>query len=525
MKLESFIDRVSTRLNHALLLRALTVAGLIFGSVSIVIALVYICRGYAAPGWGYLVGGSLSLGALAMVVWRQRVTRDQAARYADQFFDLKDGVVSARFLTGEKGSAMQELQRKWLETRLQAVDARSIPLDFSRKLATLALILGLCAMTMSFVPASERVVSALADEQATLERSQEAVEQIQEVVSEMENDLSEDERQEIPMDELRKMVEDLKPHKDRSTVSRQFARVEQRAREMSKQLEQKQDEQSLEEAIKELKKSSNKQAKKLADQLEKSDIKAAQKELNKLKPKEQSKPLSKKEMAELRKKLENLREVSKRMAAGARANSASSASGAAGQGGGLGDEMAGMDLDAQQLEEMLKQLELSQMRNEKIDWTPYNEQVCKFCKSCDKVGCRLQAMKARQSAQCRLNKLCKNLSQCQNYCNKKGQSLCLSPVSGMKPGSASTDQRKDPGDELQANGDLQQLKGQKGAGPSLSKVEEAESGTGVSSNRITAKARDYSRQMEAFIERDNVPEELKSGVKEYFKTIHNTEMQ
>ncbi|MGJ8672796.1 hypothetical protein [Rubritalea sp.] len=94
---------------------------------------------------------------------------------------------------------------------------------------------------------------------------------------------------------------------------------------------------------------------------------------------------------------------------------------------------------------------------------------------------------------------------------------------GLKAGTGSSDARRDSIDELANDGNLEQLSGQKGSGPSLSKIEEAESGSGVSSNRTTRTAREFDRQMESFIERDDVPEELKIGVREYFKTIHEVE--
>ena len=96
-------------------------------------------------------------------------------------------------------------------------------------------------------------------------------------------------------------------------------------------------------------------------------------------------------------------------------------------------------------------------------------------------------------------------------------------ANGLKPGTGSVQSNRDNFDELPNQGNLEQLTGQKGSGPSLSKVEEAESGSGVSSNRTTRTAKEFSRQMESFIERDDVPEELKIGVREYFKTIHDVE--
>jgi len=112
---------------------------------------------------------------------------------------------------------------------------------------------------------------------------------------------------------------------------------------------------------------------------------------------------------------------------------------------------------------------------------------------------------------------------CQKFSDQQCNALSLGGMNGLKPGSASSDTKRDSDEELPTNGNLEQLAGQKGSGPSLSKVEEAESGSGVSSNGRMKRAKDFSRQVESFTERDDVPEELKLGVKEYFKNIHTTE--
>jgi len=112
---------------------------------------------------------------------------------------------------------------------------------------------------------------------------------------------------------------------------------------------------------------------------------------------------------------------------------------------------------------------------------------------------------------------------CQKFSDQQCDSLALSKMSGLKPGFGSSDTKRDSDEELPMNGNLEQLVGQKGSGPSLSKVEEAESGSGVSSGKVSKKAKDFSKQLESFTERDDVPEELKQGVKEYFKNIHATD--
>ena len=56
-------------------------------------------------------------------------------------------------------------------------------------------------------------------------------------------------------------------------------------------------------------------------------------------------------------------------------------------------------------------------------------------------------------------------------------------------------------------------------------MEDADSGSGISGKRANAKARDFSSQIESFVQRDDVPEEMKLGVREYFERIHEVEIE
>jgi hypothetical protein len=92
---------------------------------------------------------------------------------------------------------------------------------------------------------------------------------------------------------------------------------------------------------------------------------------------------------------------------------------------------------------------------------------------------------------------------------------------GKEAGKGSSWSERKEKDDSQKNGQLAELKGQHGEGPSLSAVEESESGTGVSSRKGTAKERDLTRQMESFVQRNDVPESLKLGVRNYFENLQS----
>jgi len=96
---------------------------------------------------------------------------------------------------------------------------------------------------------------------------------------------------------------------------------------------------------------------------------------------------------------------------------------------------------------------------------------------------------------------------------------------GKKPGVGSVESRRKEKDALTDNGQFDRLRGQKGKGQSLTTVEEAGSGTGVSGKRGKVIERSYQKQVDSFIERDDVPDAMKEGIKEYFKSIHNNKTE
>jgi len=91
---------------------------------------------------------------------------------------------------------------------------------------------------------------------------------------------------------------------------------------------------------------------------------------------------------------------------------------------------------------------------------------------------------------------------------------------GKKPGTGTVESRRDQTDELVDNGQTTQLKGIKGTGPSLTTIEAAEDGSGTSTRKGEARQREFKRQYESFVSREDVPEQVKSGVKRYFEVIH-----
>jgi hypothetical protein len=129
-------------------------------------------------------------------------------------------------------------------------------------------------------------------------------------------------------------------------------------------------------------------------------------------------------------------------------------------------------------------------------------------------------------AKSKLDALRQGLAQAQGFTQGQTQQLGLAQGQGGKEaGKGSSWSERKERDDSQKNGALTQLQGQHGDGPSLSAVEDSESGAGVSTRKGSAKERDFARQMESFVQRDDVPESLKLGVRNYFENLQSAKTE
>ena len=405
MKLEDFLHRVSRRLNLSTTLRSLITGALGFSVLGAGLALIYLVRGYAVP-W-YIFAVSIGLSSIVAVVCmiKSWSSTHSSAHFADKHFELKNGIVTSLHLS-ESDESFSKLQEQWTANQIKQCDPTKIPLRYSRKLAILALLLTSGTASMALIPTSQHVLEREAEEALTHQRSSHAIEELKKVVDEMENDLSDEEAKVLKLDAIKKQVGELEATGDRKEATRQFARLEQKAREMSKDLEQKKDEEALKKALKNLKNSTNKEAKEIAKDLEQKKLNEAAKKLKKLAPKKlDSKLKTEEKIALARKQIEKLRAVSKQLAAASKSSS-SSAAGAGSAGSlGLAADMEALDSQAKELENKLKQVELEFQRNPNADFNAFNAKLPQTTKAVNQVANKWIRMQAKMSAKMRLDGL------------------------------------------------------------------------------------------------------------------------
>jgi hypothetical protein len=153
----------------------------------------------------------------------------------------------------------------------------------------------------------------------------------------------------------------------------------------------------------------------------------------------------------------------------------------------------------------------------------------------DQMAENLRDLDAKCKAQSAIQKLCKALSQSQGrLCNQsaKGDGNGNgkgdaggdgSGDGGLEPGTGSSSNTNANVNDAPSTGDRSVLKGLKRQGPSINTTEVASDGSGSRSGSNARLIQQYRRQAESFIRREDVPEVVKSGVKRYFESIHQSE--
>lgn len=537
-------------------------------------AALAVLRGQQVPWSLYGWAAGIGLG-LALVLWfRWRVTEDRAAQLADRVFQLKDSLRSCRnFLQAGHQDGFYDLQAQQTAEEVREKSLDSIRFQPAWPAVWVALICTAVAVGLGFQGPSARLVAEEALRQATLQNTDALNEELAELVEQLELETSDEtERELINANQLREWVKELEATGDPREAMRQYAKLERKIEQAAQALQNRRDEQLLDRAATELKKDPVNRD--LADLLKQKKLDQAAKELEKLKlaPREKQRGLKlteqQKELAKLRAAAQRMAEASRRDAARSRDSRGSQAGQMEGnsdrsrdpsdsgldllnvpdspnsrQGDGERDqdndpgdeggeeEQTDEDLEAlmQQLEEDLKAWEEALEKLELNEDDQQNGEMgeCEACRGrvngrLDQMGQQLRRLARQRAAQARLRGLAKKFGEAQARARGAGQGQGDQP-GGREAGQGASDRQRADKDNLETKQRASRLQGQHGVGPSLTQIQAADFGTGVSRRVGEAVQRDFQRQFESFVEREDIPEDLKSGVKNYFLQIQQTE--
>jgi hypothetical protein len=495
----------------------------------IAIGLCYILRGYSVPlVWAGVILAAVGLTALGFWLL-QRFNVERAAQFTDRFFGLHDSITSfLHFESQGRTGGYYALQAEQTADCVDRLDAKAIGFHPPKRLLYLSSILLTLGVAIGFCPPSDAVLEKIALQQAVEKQTTANNEQLlKEMEKLVEETRDKEEEKLLNPNQLRRWVKELKTTPERTEALRQYARLEKKLEKTRQSLERKQEEQLLERAAEELAKSE--ETKSMAEPLSRKEYDKAAKKLSDLKPNPTKSPDQK------RGDLNRLKAIAQRMAAAAQSSQSPAIKSASGkpsqnqnpsnkQGQGAGasakgnSSKSGNETDGSNDGSMSETIEQLAESLENIDQNKDCEKACSKC--VDKLSNQLKKLAICKRAECKLCKLCR----CCGSCQSNMSSACSSPnAGGHKAGWGTNTARRNVQDPLIDNGQTTQLKGQKGAGPSVTTVESADSGSGASSRKAEAKQRSFQHQFESFVQREDVPEAVRDGVKQYFEIIHETD--
>lgn len=536
---DSFVLAVRRRLNRNRACRSVLWALICGGGVLLVIALIYVIRGYEVPRYWYGIGVAATALGADIGALTHRASVAEAAEYADGFYGIKDTIVShRRFEAEHKAGGYYDLQAGQTAEVVRPLDAKRVAFVWPQKLGACAAVLVVGCLVTTFKSTNQEILDRLAEEKQTEARLEEVKDELLKAVEELEKSTTdEEEKKALDPDQLRELVKQLESTKDLAEAMKQLANLERKLDNAAKSLETKRDEQLLKKAGEELEKEEDPQARELAKELKNEQFKEAAQDLAKMKPED----VKDKKLTDKKKEAAKLKAAAKRMATAARQQKSqqprsskenednngeksenAKMSKAAGQEDELAEEMEKLETEATELDKDMEELEEGEKLG-KIDLARLeksDQDGEKLRLRLDKMGDKLAKLGMKGDARKKLLSLSKKAGQCQGF--MQGQGLAAGK-GGLKPGNGTTDARRDEKDALKDNGNTTQLKGQKGAGPSLTKIEAADDGTGPSHRKGEAKERAFKKQYESFVQREDVPEDVKDGVKQYFESLHAAE--
>ncbi len=499
----AFLASVRARLHQARFIQTLSWVLLALSLCLCLWCVFWIVQGYAVPKSGYLAA-VIALPVTAMLAWLLgRVSTRIAARAADTHFHLKDALSSHLGFNAEgRQGDLIRLQAETTAARVSALSPAGIPVTWPRRVLAAAAVLSLACLVMGFRKATPAVIERLAIEEDTALKTEEINRELEKEVEDLIASVKDKEL--IQPDEWRRWVKELQETKDPKEAMRQYAMLERRMAEAAQKLNQRDTEQLLAKTAQEMQQAA--ELKPVAKNLAEQNYRKAAEQLRQMKlSADARKP------AEAQKELAKLKSAAQRMAAAARNFQQRSGQGSQPGQDGMDRQMLALEQAVNELQNQLQQPNpnASQCQSCQSQANQLLESLCQsLCQSAAKKECQKKLLALGQC-----------LSQCQSCL---GDKECQSPFAkpgGKGIGSSSIANRREESDPALNNSNQQQLTGIKGSGPSDTTTEAANEGSGHATRTAQARETVWKHQMESFIQREDIPSEVKEGVKEYFKGI------
>lgn len=541
-EINNVIRLSQNQINLSVLLRSVFIAIIVSCSICLVANLYFIVQGYAAQPYLYLVNAILflALGAIHFLI--HFVNKPKTAAIVDKAYNLKEGLLShIGFQKKRLETGVFKLQEDKLIEDLNKNQGKNLFVMPHKNLLWISIMLLISMGLVGFMPESERVSAKRKQEDLMLKITAKNMEELNKALEELEKELTDEEKELLKKSKIIQAVKEIEENKNKEEAFSDLAKLEQ---ELRKELKADQFQANLA-TLKNLEEEALKleETKELGEDLKKKDFKKAAEDLKKFELDEKllkelqeelknKKELSKEEMKELKEKLankissqaKNMKALSKSVKKSLSKDNAKGKEGVAGELGELSEELSEMEGDLEKLEDISKMEKLSKEELEEL------KKNCENCQQCagqcnsklGKLGKSLGKMGTQQSYLDKLFNMKEKLSAAQMAVASESVMPGSSGLAGGKnPGNGVDRNFNGQKEGLKDNNQYTQIKGQKGEGAGLVSVEEAASGTGVSRVQGKAAKVDFKAQAESFMNREDIPDDLKGGVKNYFNSIHN----
>ena len=487
-QINQFIQQLRRRLNLFCAIKEGVNAVILLLSGCILVALIYVLRGYKVNCLWYLLPFAVATVFFLLRYIAKYCNSRNAAAYADKHFGLSDALISEMDFADSAG-AFHKLRRKQTCSKCDSKKLHNIKLNISRKLLLIAILLLAGTVSLSMLDDSERVRNARAAEAEMEAVSEQLNSELKKKYAEMLKKLKPEEKKKLEKSGFTDALNKLKKQKKLKDALRQYGQLENKIRKFTARMKLAEKQRLLKMMAQKLMKS--KMTRQFGRKLNAGKYREAAKELmrnklTKIDPKNKDEKLKRLRLERtLEKMLESARDAGK--------------------------------MDSELSKKLEKLLESLKECDKDIDWDDLEEINCQLCEVCKD----LDDLEDAEKFLLMLKKMRKQCNNAQFACRAK--SACMGGKGkgkgkGIGSGIAGNfdNKTKDPNDKGYVTG----LKGQKKGGSSRIKIEQAGSGYGVSRRSEREVKAQFKRRMESFISRDDVPPAMKAGVKEYFTAIH-----
>ncbi|MCP3965513.1 MAG: hypothetical protein GY750_12525 [Lentisphaerae bacterium] len=506
-QINSFLAKAQERLNRLVAVRAFFTAALWGLTGMFITALTFVTRGYRVVLWWFAVpfGASVLIWLYCFIAGYYN--RARAARYTDKKFKLKDAL-SSQLDFADKSGAFYELSRKQTAQLCSKVMLGSIKQPIPRCKLIIVPILLAGTVALSIMDDSLAIRQQRYRKKQLLESTDKINKELSKEIKRIVSTLPEEQKKILKKEHLMQSLNKLSKQDKLKEALKQYGNLENCLSNLMHKIGFDAKKRMLRRIAKELMKDplTRKFGRKLNSGMYKN---AASQFMNNQVVENYPESQSAKS------KLEQLQRTLEKMSSSTEANSEKNS---------LKDKIERLNKSVKKTEQQRqecsngncsKQKYIDSLEEMNSDLKQLTEQIGKMqdIKDFQKKLEQMRSTCSRAQMQCRQNATCPG--------NKPGERPGSTPGQGAGTGAAENFNNQQPVDNN--NGYISGIKGIKNNGQSQIKVEEAASGQGSSHRQARNVNAEHKRQFESFIKRDDVPTQLKNGVKEYFTRIHQSE--